>query len=72
MGAAFAYTVVSTGLNNNTVYPYTEVRGQCRFNSALTKVPLSSFVTLPNGNEENLKNTLAAVGPIAVRIDEFS
>lgn len=71
MAAAYAYGVLSAGLNNNTVYPYTETRGQCRFNSALAKVPLSSFVTLPNGNEEILKNTLAAVGPIAVRAERF-
>jgi hypothetical protein len=69
MAAAYAYGVLSAGINNYTVYPYTETRGQCRFNATLSKVELSSFVTLPTPNEEILKNTLAAVGPIAVRAE---
>lgn len=66
MAPAYAYGVLSTGITNNSFYPYTEIRGSCRFNASLSKVPLSSFVTLPTPNEETLKNAIAAVGPIAV------
>lgn len=67
MAAAFAYLVLTGGINANTNYTYTETRGPCRFNSKNAKVLLSSFVTLPTANETTLMNTLAAVGPIAVR-----
>jgi cathepsin L len=72
MAAAYAYGIMSTGINNSTVYPYTELQGNCRFNATLSKVELSSFVTLPTPDEEILKDALAVVGPISVRADNDS
>lgn len=65
MTAAYAYGVLS-GITMSSNYPYVESRARCRFNSSFPKVELSSFVTLPTPDEEILKKTLAAVGPIGV------
>ena len=67
MAAAFAYLVVSNGLTNGSNYPYTDTKNPCQFNASLSQVFVSSFVILSTRDEEALKRTVAAVGPISVR-----
>lgn len=72
MASSFAYLMINNGANNASVYPYIENKASCRFNSNFSRVELSSFVTLPSGDEETLKNALASVGPISVRINAIN
>lgn len=67
MAAAFAYLVISNGLTNESDYPYTDTKNPCQFNASLSQVAVGSFVILPTRDEEVLKRTVAAVGPISVR-----
>jgi cathepsin L len=68
MASSFAYLSINNGVNNASVYPYKETKGACRYNSNFASIELKSFVSLPSGDEEELKNALAAVGPISVTI----
>lgn len=62
----------SNGLGALDDYPYTKKGGQCRKDVAKV-VTSSSLGTLVreklNGNEERLKDIVAAVGPVGIAID---
>jgi hypothetical protein len=68
MASSFAYLTINNGVNNASVYPYRETKLSCRYNSNYNSIAVRSFVNLPFGDEEVLKNALAAVGPISVNV----
>lgn len=61
--------VMQMGIKSEEAYPYEAFEGDCRdyVHSPITKV--HSFVSIPEGDEESLKEALATIGPVAVSID---
>lgn len=70
MAPAFSYIIGNNGIVKESSYPYQGVsNNSCRANSSNTVGSISSFVVVPSGDEETLKNALATVGPITTAID---
>lgn len=69
MGSAFEYIKVNNGLMLSEDYSLGEVQYPCKFNSSKEAVQLQDYVFLPSGDEELLKDAVAALGPIAVGMD---
>uniref|UniRef100_A0A183BJR6 Pept_C1 domain-containing protein n=1 Tax=Globodera pallida TaxID=36090 RepID=A0A183BJR6_GLOPA len=69
MDNAFEYVKDNHGVDTENSYPYTGQTSQCNFNNKTVGATLKGFKDLPIGNEEQLKNAVATIGPISVGID---
>ncbi|XP_075226652.1 cathepsin L-like peptidase [Lycorma delicatula] len=67
--AAFQYIVDNNGIDTEESYPYEARDGPCRFNSDTVGATITSYYNLPQGDEETLKQVVAAIGPVSVAID---
>ncbi|XP_066577467.1 cathepsin S [Amia ocellicauda] len=66
---AFHYVQDNGGIDSDSSYPYTAADGQCRYDVANRAANCSSYSSLPEGDENALKEALATIGPISVVID---
>ncbi|KFM79650.1 Cathepsin S, partial [Stegodyphus mimosarum] len=69
MDPCFEYIRQNGGIDTERAYPYIAQEGKCRFNQSKALAKISSFVDLPSGNEQALKQAVAIIGPISVAID---
>ncbi|RNA25138.1 cathepsin L [Brachionus plicatilis] len=70
MNNAFRYIVQNNGLNSEKVYSYSANTGRCRYRSNdKSKIQISSFARIPQGDEQALEQAVAIVGPISIAID---
>jgi cathepsin L len=70
MSKSFKY-IKYEGLMFAEDYPNGVDEYPCKFNVTKSKIQLIDYVFLPSGNEEVLKNAVAAVGPICAALDAF-
>lgn len=67
--ATYKYIMKAGGLNSFLVYPYkADVSGTCGFSDTSITAKITSFVTLPSGNEQQLQNAVAHIGPVSATI----
>jgi len=69
MDSAFKYITVNNGIDTEASYPYEAVDRPCRFNKTNVGATDASFVDIKTGDESDLENAIATVGPISVAID---
>jgi len=72
MDAAFQYMINKQSGTDDTEesYPYKGVDGTCAFSaSSAGSVPITNFTDIAKGNEADLKDAVASVGPISVAVD---
>lgn len=69
MGNSFEYVKGNGGLMLDEDYPLGEVQYPCKYNDSKKAVEVEDLVFLPSGDEELLKDAVAAIGPISVGID---
>jgi cathepsin L len=69
MDQAFTYIKVNKGIDTEASYPYTARDGKCAFKPANVGATDSGFTDIESGNESDLTNAIATVGPISVAID---
>ncbi|CAH1788230.1 unnamed protein product [Owenia fusiformis] len=69
MDYGFTYIKQNGGIDTEASYPYKAVDGKCAFNAANVGATDTGFVDVKSGDEGDLLNAVATVGPIAVAID---
>ncbi|XP_035210805.1 cathepsin L1-like isoform X2 [Stegodyphus dumicola] len=69
MDPCFEYIRQNGGIDTERTYPYIARERRCRFNPSKALAKISSFMHLPSGNEQALKQAVAMIGPISVAID---
>lgn len=69
MGQSFAYVKDNKGLMLAEDYPWAEAEHPCRYNVKKSAVEVKDYKFLPAGNEEHLKDAIAAIGPMSVGIE---
>ncbi|XP_028138891.1 procathepsin L-like [Diabrotica virgifera virgifera] len=57
------------GIMSEKDYPYEGVDDNCRFDISKVAAKISNFIYIKKNDEEDLKNAVAAKGPISVAID---
>ncbi|XP_047531379.1 cathepsin L-like [Vanessa atalanta] len=66
---SFTYIRDNEGINTEASYPYKAITDSCMYDSDYVGAKVVSFVDLPKGDEDTLKNAVATVGPVSVVID---
>ena len=69
MDNAFRYIKANGGIDTEASYPYQAHDELCRFKEANVGATDSSYVDIPQGDEDALTQAIASVGPISVAID---
>lgn len=69
MQQAFTYVQRNRGIDTEELYPYRGVNGFCRYNSRNSTAAIKGVVSIPEGNEDKLKEAIGTVGPVSVSID---
>ena len=69
MDQAFTYIKKNKGIDTEASYPYKAVDGKCKFDAANVGATDNGFKDIESGNEDDLTNAIATVGPISVAID---
>ncbi|XP_044065449.1 cathepsin S, ortholog2, tandem duplicate 1 [Siniperca chuatsi] len=69
MHRAFQYIIDNQGIDSDASYPYIGQSQQCRYNPMYRAANCSQYSFLPEGDEGDLKQALATIGPISVGID---
>lgn len=69
MDQAFTYIKVNKGIDTEKSYPYEAVDGSCRFKKANVGATDKGFKDVQSGDESDLTNAIATIGPISVAID---
>jgi len=69
MDQAFSYIKDNKGIDTEESYPYKAKDGKCEFKAENVGATDNGFVDITSGNEEELTNAIATVGPISVAID---
>lgn len=69
MTQAFQYIIDNNGIDSEASYPYKAMDGKCQYDSKYRAATCSSYVELPFGSEEALKEAVANKGPVSVAID---
>jgi cathepsin L len=68
MDWAFSY-IQTAGSEREDAYPYTAVKGTCRYNSGAVAARIGGHVDVAAGSESALQAAVANIGPISVAID---
>jgi cathepsin L len=68
MDQAFEY-IKSKGIERESDYPYTARDGKCRYNAAKIVTKVTGETDIKQGDEDDLKEAVATVGPVSVAID---
>lgn len=66
---AFKYILINGGIDNEISYPYEAVQNQCRFRRDTIGATSTGFVKLKTGDEMQLTQAVASIGPISVLIN---
>ncbi|KAL7861645.1 hypothetical protein SRHO_G00130860 [Serrasalmus rhombeus] len=66
---AFEYIMSSKGLEAESTYPYKAKDEMCHFNSQNVVATCRGFKFLTSGDENNLQNAVATIGPISAAMD---
>jgi cathepsin L len=71
---AFQYVIDNGGLNTEADYPFQQKYGlvehlKCRFNPDATVVGITGYVNITSGDDSQLQDAVANVGPVSVAID---
>jgi len=66
---AFEYVIKNKGIDTEKSYPYHGRQGQCKYSASHIGATISSYATVKQGSEADLKKAVATVGPISVGID---
>jgi cathepsin L len=69
MDQAFAYIKANGGLDTEASYPYTAEDGDCNFSQNAIGATCTGYVDIKQGDESDLQNAVATVGPVSVAID---
>ncbi|XP_078736651.1 procathepsin L-like [Lampetra fluviatilis] len=69
MDNAFQYIIANKGIDTEECYPYTAMDGVCKFKPGCIGATCTGFVDIPSGDEAQLKQAVASVGPVSVGID---
>ncbi|XP_028421220.1 cathepsin L.1 [Perca flavescens] len=69
MDNAFQYIIANGGIDTEDSYPYEAEDGQCRYNPDTIGATCTGYVDVEQGNEGDLKQAVATVGPVSVAID---
>jgi cathepsin L len=74
MDLAFAYIKKNGGIDTEASYPYVADEGDhvCKFNASTIGGRVTGFVDIQTGNETQLTEAIATIGPISVAIDADS
>ncbi|GAA0140165.1 cysteine protease [Lithospermum erythrorhizon] len=68
MTNAYTYLMDSGGIEEETSYPYTGKRGECKFDKNKIAVKVSNFTTIPI-NEDQIEANLVHNGPLAIGLN---
>ncbi|XP_061599005.1 cathepsin L.1 [Cololabis saira] len=69
MDNAFRYIKANGGLDTEESYPYEAEDGKCRFNADNVGATCTGYVDIKHGDEDDLKEAVATIGPVSVGID---
>jgi cathepsin L len=69
MDQAFDYIKINNGIDTEESYPYTEKDGVCHYNASTRGATDVGYVDIQKGNETQLMEAIATVGPVSVAID---
>ncbi|PVD36392.1 hypothetical protein C0Q70_03374 [Pomacea canaliculata] len=69
MDQAFTYVQKNGGIDTEATYPYKGKNEKCKFKRAYVGANDTGFVDIASGNENDLQEAIASVGPISVAID---
>ncbi|KAL7873640.1 hypothetical protein AOLI_G00127110 [Acnodon oligacanthus] len=67
--SSFEYIMSNKGLEATSTYPYKAKDGMCQFNSQNAVATCRNFTFLYSGDEKNLRNAVAIIGPISAAMD---
>ncbi|CAG9859118.1 unnamed protein product [Phyllotreta striolata] len=65
---AYKY-IEENGIMTEKDYPYVAANGVCKFNQSKVAVKITSFIRVAEGDEEDLKEKVALLGPVSIGID---
>lgn len=68
MTNAYNYLIDAGGLEEETLYPYTGVRGECKFDPHKVAVRVSNFTNIPT-DESQIAAYLVKHGPLAIGVN---
>lgn len=66
--AAMEY-VIAHGLESFTDYPYKQFSGSCKYNKDKVRASFTDYVSVTEGDEDDLTETLKQYGPVSVALD---
>ena len=69
MDYAFEYIKSNGGIDSESSYPYEGVQNNCQYDKSNSVTTLSSYVDIPEGDEDSLKTAVATQGPVSIAID---
>lgn len=69
---AFTFVKTQGGINPEAIYQYTGVQGPCRFDPNFPVAKVANFLSIEAGNDHDLADALANVGPVSIAIDARS
>lgn len=69
MDDAFTYIKANNGIDTEASYPYTARDGTCQFKAANVGATCTGFTDIIKGNETDLQDAVANVGPVSIAID---
>jgi len=69
MNNAFTYIKVNDGIDTEMSYPYKGKNRKCEFKKADVGGTDTGFTNVKTGNEEDLQQAVATIGPISVAMD---
>ncbi|XP_059155082.1 procathepsin L-like [Physella acuta] len=69
MQKAFQYIIDNTGIDTEESYPYQLKENTCNFKTATVGATVQSYVDVPSGREDALREVVATVGPVSAAID---
>ncbi len=70
MDSAFRYVIANRGDDTESSYPYlAREQTNCYYNSRNVGGTISSYSDIRRGNEADLQNAVASIGPVSVAID---
>ena len=69
MDQAFTYIKVNKGIDTDESYPYKAVDQKCKFKATSVGATDTGYVDIEPGNEADLTNAIATIGPISTAMD---
>ncbi|XP_020827358.1 LOW QUALITY PROTEIN: procathepsin L-like [Phascolarctos cinereus] len=66
---AFEYVKKNGGIDTEESYPYAAMNGYCRYQPENSGANVTGYVDIPSGQEMELAEAVATVGPISVAVD---